>query len=74
MSFRFCFIDQHTLRNIVDEIARCNSDQLHAFFFPQMYDLPFDNFTRMHAETARGRLQQNLGSRRKTLGVGIVSE
>ena len=49
-SFRFRFIDQHTRWNVVNEIARCNSDQLHAFFFPEIYDRPFDNFTGMYTE------------------------
>src|ERR1700747_1490571 len=39
-SFSF-FHRPATRRNVVDEIARCHSDQLLAFFFPEIYDLPF---------------------------------
>jgi hypothetical protein len=52
MSFRF--IDQHTRRNVVDEIARRNSDHRHGFFIPQMYDTAFDNFAGLRFE-ADGR-------------------
>jgi hypothetical protein len=51
LSFRFCFIDQHTRRKIVDEIARCNTDHRHGFFFPRMYDTAFNNFAGMYTET-----------------------
>jgi hypothetical protein len=51
VGFRFCFIDQHLCRDIVDEIARGNSDHRHGFFFPHVYDTALDNFAGVYAET-----------------------
>jgi hypothetical protein len=43
-SLRLRLIDQHTRRNVVNEIARCNADHPHGFFFPHVHDLPGDDF------------------------------
>ena len=49
-SFRFRPIDQHTRRNVVDEVSRRNPDYLHRLFSPDVDRTAFNNFTRMHAE------------------------
>ncbi len=51
LSFRFLFIDQHTRRNVVDEIDRRNSHHRHRFFIPQMDNTAFDNFAGLRSET-----------------------
>jgi len=50
------FFSSTSIRNgtLVHKVSRCNSNHLDAFFFPNVYDTAFDNFTRMHAE-ADGR-------------------
>jgi hypothetical protein len=54
MSFRCPFIDQHTRRNVVDQVSRRNPNHRHGFFFPEMHDLPRDDFARLRSE-ANGR-------------------
>jgi hypothetical protein len=54
LSFRFRFIDQHTHRDVVDEVSRGNSDHRHGFVFPHVHDLPRDDFARLRFETNGG--------------------
>ena len=53
---QFLFIDRHTRRNVVNQLAGRNPNHQHRFFFPHVHDLSGDDFGGLRSDANGSRL------------------